>query len=301
MAWGGQKDFWAQDRIWMGNKEVWLLLSFKSDIYFWVLRCFCVNFSWISDLGFHSFRERTRGYLGQLFRPPWVQEYVGSSWLFLQYTFLLWWGTLEWGTQGNQPWALQGSESSRMSQPMSTTQYLIIFFQYIFPEDTGLWGKVAHWKEHSITRYFRHNSPCIIWSHLLQCLAHLCALVPASNHCASEGMWRSSVPLSTHRMLVCCKTRHFSRLDAYFELNWLERKGNFSNPNNGSSFSHGLHLLIFLNVYMDQILGASRFSCWVFLTQEFRYLVLFLFVSTSSFHARVSSLWRKIKSKENYK
>lgn len=86
--------------FWVGNKEVWLLLSFKSDIYFWVLRCFCVNFSWISDLGFHSFRERTRGYLGQLFRPPWVQEYAGSPWLFLQYTFVLWWGTLEWGTQG---------------------------------------------------------------------------------------------------------------------------------------------------------------------------------------------------------
>lgn len=173
MASGGQKDFWyrTQDKIWAGNKEVWLLLSFKSDIYFWMLRCFCVNFIWISDLEFHSFRESTKGYLG-IQTTQWGQEYVGPPGLVLQYTFLLCWGTLDgepWGSAMGSPgfWKQQDvSPDDSLSTWLECVKTVFsAFFQYIFPKDTGIWDKVTHWKGHSITRSFRDNLPRITRYH----------------------------------------------------------------------------------------------------------------------------------------
>lgn len=203
----------TQNKIWAGYKEVWLLLSFKSDIYFQRSRCLFVNFIWISDLQFYSFRESTKGYL--VFETTqWCQESVGSSGLVLQYTFLCCWGIPAgepWGSTMCSPgfWKQQDHHLMILPQclgrlcencflPSSNTfsQKVLAFeIRWLIGRDTQS-QEVSEITLHASYDVIKYGIwlTCVLWYLLPK------ALVVKE----AKG---SSVPLiRIHGMLRCCKT-----------------------------------------------------------------------------------------------
>lgn len=148
------------------------------------LRCLFVNFIWISDSEFYSFRESTKGYL-DIETTQWCQEFVGSSGFSVRLRNPRW-GALGIGHVLSRVLKTAGSSPDASFSVLGYNVWKLFssFFQNILSKGTGIWDKESHWKDiqsqevseltlHALYDVLKYG----VW---LTCVR--CYLLPASNH-----------------------------------------------------------------------------------------------------------------------